>query len=240
MKQQKSHSEIHGALPVYMQITELISRQISAGHLSDGERLPPERLMAKSYNVSVGTLRKSLASLTQLGLLERRQGSGNYIKKNENSASLYSFFRLEKLGGGGLPSAHLLSVDTILKPDDLPAFGHADFGHRFRRLRFLDNQLAALEEIWLDGSVAPNIDPAYISHSLYKFYKDRLGLWIIRAEDWVSLAPLPLWGGYQFQIPAKTMLGFVERYGWSQDENKIEYSRTWFDPKIARYVARLR
>ena len=67
-------------LPVYLQIAELLIRDIAAGRLVEGERLPPERDMAVDFNVSVGTLRKSLHELAAKGFLERIQGSGNYVK----------------------------------------------------------------------------------------------------------------------------------------------------------------
>ena len=102
-----------GKLPVYLQIAEQLSREISAGLLAEGQRLPAERQMAKDYNVTVRTLRKSLARLTETGLLARKQGSGNYIQKNENADSIYSFFRLERPQGGGLPSANLVRVDSL-------------------------------------------------------------------------------------------------------------------------------
>ena len=70
------------SLPVYIQISEMLMREIIAGRLSDGERLLPERHLAKSLNISVGTLRKSLKDLEQKGALIRRHGSGNYIKFN--------------------------------------------------------------------------------------------------------------------------------------------------------------
>ena len=66
-------------LPVYLQITEQITREIGAGLLVDGQRLPAERQLAQNYGVTVRTLRKSLSRLTDLGLLSRKQGSGNYI-----------------------------------------------------------------------------------------------------------------------------------------------------------------
>ena len=50
-------------LPMFVQVSELLIREIAAGRLIDGERLPPEREMAKSLHVSVGTLRKALAEL---------------------------------------------------------------------------------------------------------------------------------------------------------------------------------
>ena len=70
------------SLPVYIQISEMLMREIIAGRLSDGERLLPERDLAKSLNISVGTLRKSLKELEQKGALFRRHGSGNYVKFN--------------------------------------------------------------------------------------------------------------------------------------------------------------
>ncbi len=51
------------SLPIYIQISEMLMREIIAGRLLDGERLLPERTLAKSLNISVGTLRKALKDL---------------------------------------------------------------------------------------------------------------------------------------------------------------------------------
>ena len=235
-KTEDEQAQQTGALPLFMQITELVARQIAAGHLSPDSKLPPERDMARDYGVAVGTLRKSLAQLTELGLITRKQGSGNYISRNEHAASLYSFFRLELLSGGGLPSARLLDVTRLQKPEDLPEFGSASFAHRFRRVRYLDDEAVALEEIWLDGSCADQISNDDISDSLYHFYRTRLGLWITKAEDWIGIDNPPAW--YKGQI--ESQMGFIERFGWSNQGKKIEYSRTWYAPEKARYVSRLK
>lgn len=229
-----------GALPVYLQISEMLIREIEAGHLMDGERLAPERKMAASMNISVGTLRKALLDLETKGLLERRQGSGNYIKAQAAPDSIYAFFRLELHKGGGLPGAKVLDVKTCKKPADLPNFGASDVGHRIRRLRRLDDIPVALEEIWLDESAADQIVEKELSDSLYLYYKNRLGLWIARAEDRVGTGQMPDWGGGDFQIPPATHCGFIERTGWDRENKSVEFSRTWFDADKAHYVARLR
>ena len=54
------------SLPIYIQISEMLMREIIAGRLLDGERLLPERTLAKSLNISVGTLRKALKALHYL------------------------------------------------------------------------------------------------------------------------------------------------------------------------------
>ena len=37
---------VKNALPIYVQISEMLIRDVSAGHYLDGARLPPERQLA--------------------------------------------------------------------------------------------------------------------------------------------------------------------------------------------------
>nr|WP_217355657.1 GntR family transcriptional regulator [Ruegeria sp. HKCCA4008] len=227
------------ALPVYIQIAELLIRDIAAGRLIDGERLPPEREMAAELNVSVGTLRKSLSELEKKGMLERIQGSGNYIRETGTQNSVYAMFRLELPEGGGLPRADILSVDHLKKPADLPKFGTSDAGSRVRRMRYLNDTIIAVEEIWLDES-AGLIDQSLLSDSLYRYYQRQLGFWIARAEDRVSVRPLPDWTPSDFTKPAGQAVGYIERFSWSESAEPVEFSKTWFDPDRANYVQRLK
>ena len=194
--------------------------------------------MAKDLNVSVGTLRKALKRLENLGLLEPVQGSGNYIKHNNVAGSVYAMFRLELLQGGGLPRADVLSVSLEKKPADLPKFGQSEMGSRIRRLRYLNDKTIAVEEIWLDRA-AGIVDPATLSDSLYQYYRTMLNIWISRAEDYVTIGNVPLWASEQFPLESGSMTGFVERLSWADTREPVEYSRTWFDTSQARYVQRL-
>lgn len=227
-----------GALPKYIQLSELIIREMDAGRLLDGERLPPERDMARAYGTSIGTLRKALADLETKGLLRRLQGSGNYIQKAQKPAGLYAMFRLELLSGGGLPTADVLTLDVLEKPADLPTFGASIFATRIRRQRYLNDVAIAVEEIWLDASVG-TLNQKMLTDSLYQTYLKRLNFWITRAEDRVSIATYPDWTPERFAAAA-TPCGYIERYSWAEGNAPIEFSRTWFDPSRAVYVQRLK
>ncbi len=227
-------------LPRYVQISEMLIREIMAGRLLEGERLPPEREMAAGLGIAVGTLRKALAELAARGLLERVQGSGNYVRHRPEVPSLYAMFRLELLQGGGLPTAEVLSVDRLPKPADAPAFGRSAEGHRIRRLRRLSGVPVAAEEIWLDAGRAAAVRREDLSDSLYHFYRTRLGFWIARATDQVGIAPAPGWAPPAFGPRPGETCGFVERLASAQDGAPCEYSRTWFDAGRARYVQRLK
>jgi GntR family transcriptional regulator len=229
-----------GSLPLYQQIAELLIRDIAAGRLIDGERLPPEREMAANLGIAVGTLRQALKSLTEKGLLVRVQGSGNYVQAKADAPSVYALFRLERVEGGGLPTARVLSVDRCAKSPALPSFGSHTEGHCIRRLRFLSGKVAAVEEIWLDGAEVDRIVPGDLSESLYLYYRERLGLWIARAEDSVGQGPLPDWAPPEFPHPPGTPLPLITRVSWAQDGRSVEASLTWYDPETVRYVARLK
>lgn len=227
------------ALPKYIQVSERLIREIAAGHLPDGVRLPAEREMATDLGLSVGTLRKALAVLADKGLLERVQGSGNYVRHRAGVASVYGFFRLERPKGGGLPTAEVLDVGRYDRPCHAPRFGDHPQAHRIRRLRRLDGVAIAVEEIWLDAGRAARITAQDLSESLYQFYRDRLGLVIGSVEDRIGLGAVPDWAPEAFGIVAGQPAGHITRLSWDSAGQAVEFSRTWFDPDTARYVSRM-
>lgn len=228
------------AIPLHQQISEMLIREIAAGRIIDGEKLPTEKEMAASLGIAVGTLRMALADLEQKGLLERIQGSGNYVRSRPDVESIYAMFRLELVEGGGLPTAQVLSVERLPKPSDMPAFGCSSEGHCIRRLRSLGGRPAAVEEIWLDGSCAEHIGVEELADSLYLFYRQALDIWIVRAEDRIGLGNVPAWAPSEFGLSSGVPVGFIERIGWDRSGASVEFSRTWFNHSVARYVSRLR
>jgi GntR family transcriptional regulator len=231
---------MRGALPTYLRIAERVTRDIAAGRLRPGDRLPPERAMAAELGVTVTTLRKSLAVLTERGLLDRRQGSGNTILAGDTSAGVYALFRLERPEGGGLPTAELISLGLHDKPADLPDLGSsARRAWHIRRLRSLDGIPVAVEDIWLDGRFAGPLTPEKVSESLYRSYRDLLALTIARAEDRLGAGPLPDWATGRLPHAPGTIMALARRRAFEADGRPAEVSSTWFDPDRATYVARL-
>jgi len=229
-----------GPLPLYLQICELLIRDIGAGRLADGMRLPPERDMAADMGIAVGTLRRALAELTEKGLLVRVQGSGNYIRHKPEPLGVYALFRLELIEGGGLPTAEVLDVARVPKPADLPPFGQGTDAWRIRRLRRLSAAPAAVEEIFLDAGYSTDLRASDLSESLYLHYRNALNLWIQRVEDRITTGPLPDWAPGEFPHAPGTLLPEVVRISWAQDNARAEVSRSWYDPARVHYVSRLK
>lgn len=223
-------------LPIYLQISERLTREIAAGVLVDGSRLPPEIELARSLGVSVGTLRKALAEVAARGLLTRRQGSGNYVRRNASPTGIYAFFHLELRNGGGMPGARTLSAERV-RPDG-PTGAPWDPGWRIRRLRLIDGRPAALEEIWIDAAHALTMDAESVPESLYRHYASAFGLRIARVEDQVRDGVCPDWAPPDSPLAAGSTCGLVLRRAESREKRLAEVSRTWFDTSRVAYVAR--
>lgn len=63
---------------------------IQSGQLRSGERLPPERDLAKLLGVSRPTLRSGIRSLAAVGIMQSKQGAGTFVVKAEESPTLDS------------------------------------------------------------------------------------------------------------------------------------------------------
>lgn len=86
-----SISPLTGLTPIEVRresVTTEVARKLLdyllAGGFQPGQRLPGERQLAEALGVGRSVVREALKSLTLLGLVEVRQGSGTYIKSAES------------------------------------------------------------------------------------------------------------------------------------------------------------
>lgn len=63
------------------QVTEALKRYILVNRLAPGTQLPTERQLASALVVGRNLIREALNSLMVLGLVEKRQGSGVYVRE---------------------------------------------------------------------------------------------------------------------------------------------------------------
>jgi GntR family transcriptional repressor for pyruvate dehydrogenase complex len=61
------------------QVVEHVRREIEAGRLGPGDRLPPERELAQKMGVSRPSLRSGLRTLQAMGIIHARRGAGTFI-----------------------------------------------------------------------------------------------------------------------------------------------------------------
>src|SRR6478736_2357029 len=60
-------------------IAAYLRRAIETGAYSEGDRLPPERQLAITFDAARSTVRRALDQLEKAGLVSRRLGSGTFV-----------------------------------------------------------------------------------------------------------------------------------------------------------------
>lgn len=68
---------------VYSVVVEQIRALIESGALKPGDKLPTERSLAEQLGISRSSVREALSALEVLGVIQSRQGLGNYVANHE-------------------------------------------------------------------------------------------------------------------------------------------------------------
>lgn len=68
-------------VPLYNQIVSEVRRRVAEGALKAGDRLPPNRVLARSLGVNRNTVTTAYAELAAEGLITSRVGSGTYVNR---------------------------------------------------------------------------------------------------------------------------------------------------------------
>jgi DNA-binding transcriptional MocR family regulator len=65
--------------PLYLAIADALAHDVAAGRLAPGERLPPQREMARIIGVDLSTVTRALAECTRRGLVSGTVGRGTFV-----------------------------------------------------------------------------------------------------------------------------------------------------------------
>ena len=81
--------EIKTGLPKYKQILQDLEDAIATGRYGQGDRLPSESELVKTFGASRITVNRALREMQLAGLIDRRAGSGSYVKASQHQG--YTF-----------------------------------------------------------------------------------------------------------------------------------------------------
>lgn len=97
-------------VPLYLQLKELITKQIKEGILSPGEKLCSERELCELYSVSRITVRQALNELDKEGLIYRTHGKGTFVAQPKVEQELFQItpFQNSLLRKGLKPKTKLM------------------------------------------------------------------------------------------------------------------------------------
>lgn len=178
-------------LPAYVRLRDTLAARIASGEWGTDQPIPAETSLARDYGISVGTVRKAVDGLVEEGLLERRQGSGTYVRRPSFDATLFRFFQIRDVGGGPstIPSSRLLSRALTKAPAEAAAALGTKEVIKIVRVRSLSEQPILYEEIYISSHLFAGFESLpqdELGPLLYPIYFDSFGVLVKSATDDLS------------------------------------------------------
>jgi GntR family transcriptional regulator, arabinose operon transcriptional repressor len=73
--------QVEHSIPKYEQVYQALLREIQSGHWKNGDRFPSEAELVRRFGASRITVGRAVRDLQRAGFVERRAGSGTYVKR---------------------------------------------------------------------------------------------------------------------------------------------------------------
>ncbi len=213
-------------LPLYQQLAELLSREIASGALEPGGRLPSEPELARRHSIGRPTVRQATELLVQRGLIERRRGSGTFVRSTPRRVDLFSLGgTLSSFSAGGLELCTTLlgkvAERRVTADPDNP------FSERrayvVTRVGSVDEKPVLLERLFFEPEVFPGLDKlALAGASLSRVVEERYYLKATHAEQ-----------SFRVAIPAEDV---QQALGLASGAPLLLVKRSLFFPRAPRAV----
>ncbi|MFH2059935.1 MAG: GntR family transcriptional regulator [Pseudomonadota bacterium] len=139
-------------IPLYHQLADILTDQIRSGIYQPGDLIPPETLIAKDYQIGRPTVRQAMDTMVRKGLIERKRGSGTFVKEQGPDVDIFSLAGTSQafLTRGILTTSKIVvPVSVQIIQDDQGNPFNSEQAYFFSRLTCVDKKPVLLEDIYL-------------------------------------------------------------------------------------------
>ncbi len=222
------------AVPLHLQLRDLLRKQILSDELPPHTQLPSERELCERYAVSRITVRQALGDLLHEGLIYTAVGKGTYVavpSLHEELQPLSSFTE-DMRRRGMVPSSLVLEAGVAPANDEMATRLHLPLRSAvviLRRLRLTDGVPIAIQTTWLPHHLCPNLlDHDLATRSLFDVLRREYGLRLVRGETTIEAAlarpdELDL---LQMEAPAAVLVS--EQTTYLDNDEAIEFVHSVF------------
>ncbi|MFI0422745.1 GntR family transcriptional regulator [Spongiactinospora sp. 9N601] len=233
-----------GPTPLHHQVYLSLSAALDEGEWRLGDRLPPERELARRYGCSLIPVRRALDELSREGRLERIRGRGTFVLRPRPRLEVEmgyggSFADLMRMHGRH-PETRVVasriepSGEAVAAALALPPGAPAIY---LERLRIASGEPLILEQVHLRAARFEGLlDHDLERNSLYDLLIEQYGVVIARVREAIEPVLLRAHEAYLLDQPSDRPALLVEgiAYGPEPDHEPIEFTRSYMRGDRAR------
>ncbi|AIQ45974.1 GntR family transcriptional regulator [Paenibacillus sp. FSL R7-0273] len=229
---------------VYKQIIDDLKMKIFAGAYPD-MRLPDERTLSETYQVSRSSIKRALAKMESVGIIFKKRGSGTFINplyiKNE------SIFNYEgsNLGvtdnfqmHGTKPKVKVLNFEVIPPTKELQRdlfLGPHDFVYRIVRLRLFDDEPFMIETGYIPIKIVQDLNQTIIEGSIFNYLEDSRNLAVTKSFLSVFAEPSEASDQELLNLAPNEPVSIMEGIFFLDNGTPLEFSHMRFHYKYLKF-----
>ncbi|WP_461216022.1 GntR family transcriptional regulator [Lacticaseibacillus sp. GG6-2] len=219
--------------PIYIQIHNKIRQDIEANKWQIGDRIPSERELAATFNVSRMTLRQAIQTLVDEGILERRIGAGTFVanQKVQEKVSGVTSFTDVMIAQGKKPSSKTISYH-IAKPSlsesEKLHLGDGAQVLRMERIRYGDAVPISFEVATVPYDLIKAFSKSEVTKSLYHTLEAKGGYVLGGAQQTVSAMLASERIAEYLEVKRGSAILRLRQISFLQDGRPFEYVRTQY------------
>ena len=220
----------------YQEIFNDLQEKILNGSYLAGVLLPTEKELQDQYKVSRDTVRKALRLLTEKGLIQKVQGRGSQVLKQEllnfPVSGLTSYKELvDSLGPNSQTRVISLDLMTVDEQTALQTgFPEGSQVWKLLRTRSIDGIVSVLDLDYLAKDCVPNLTQEIAQTSIYAHLEEELGLDISYAQKEITIQAstererllMDNQDDYLVLIRSRVYLGDTRQFQYTESRHKID------------------
>ncbi|MEO5845052.1 MAG: GntR family transcriptional regulator [Caldimonas sp.] len=230
-------------MPLYRAVKQAVLAAIEAGAFPPGAALPSEAELARSFRVSIGTLRKAIDELGAEHIIVRRQGRGTFVATHTQGRFLFQFFHVERSDGlREHPQVDLVSFERSRADDVAAAALQVRPGEPVieieNRLR-LQGRAVVHDRIVVVARLFKGLTEKRLGDrtgTIYQLYQSAFGISVIRAVERSRAGPSPAATCRVLGIPPGLAVLHVHRTALTFGDRPVEYRHSIIDTTRHEYV----
>jgi len=216
---------------LYLQLYDILKKKIESSEWAIGSQIPTEEVLCKMFDVSRATVRTAVLELVRQGYLKRQQGKGTFIFRNVISEGLtmLTSFR-ELLFEEDLHVSTSVLARTVMMPvDDMDIQLNIEKDKHviyIKRMRFIDNEPALLQETYIPYHICPLLlEDDIENNSLFDLFEKKYGIKITKVKNYIEIAHLTEDEARLLSLTAGTPAVLLTQYFYS-GETLVIYTRS--------------
>lgn len=223
----------------YQEIYNDLKEKIRTNTYPAETSLPTEQRLQEIYGVSRDTVRKALSMLTERGMIQKVQGRGSLVLKQEmlnfpvsgltSYQELVESLQLET-------KTEVVSLDQIVISSNLAnltGFEPHSKVWKVVRTRSIDGKVSVVDTDYLSADIVPSITKEIAASSICNYLEKTLKLDIAYAQKEITVEPtsreerelMKNEDDYLVLIKSRVYLGDTKQFQYTESKHKIDKFR---------------